>query len=450
MKKKLIIEDSSFLTKVAYLNQGTVERIEIIKKDYHIKKNQIYQCRVKKNIVSSSGKLVDLGNQELGFLQVNKDLKNGDVVIAQIKKEPISSKLAKLTDDINLSGEYVIYLPYGKEIFLSNKIKNDTRSDKLVKKLSTDFLNIGLIVRTEAIEVDYEQVRDEVERLVDLFNEIMKKKKEGVIGLLYEQDSLSDFFHHFRFDTIDEIISNSQEIISKVKDWARSKKMRPEYIFQEIDLFGSCGISLTKLFSKKYEFGNISIIIEPTEAFTAVDVNSGYQERHCYMDDMALEVNLKSCKYVVDLIIKKNISGIILIDFIDMKKHGYQEKLLRRLREEFRRDIKKVSVLNITSLEIVQVIRQREKENIMDMISFSCPLCSGSGYLKSPLILLDELEVELRKYLYHRELKKGNILVLAPGYMKSYFDKNQSFLESKYGVSMNIKYEDYMNGVKLL
>ena len=86
----------------------------------------------------------------------------------------------------------------------------------------------------------------------------------------------------------------------------------------------------------------------------------------------------------------------------------------------------------------------------MDMISFSCPLCSGSGYLKSPLILLDELEVELRKYLYHRELKKGNILVLAPGYMKSYFDKNQSFLESKYGVSMNIKYEDYMNGVKLL
>ena len=447
MKKKLIIEDSSFLTKVAYLNQGTVERIEIIKKDYHIKKNQIYQCRVKKNIVSSSGKLVDLGNQELGFLQVNKDLKNGDVVIAQIKKEPISSKLAKLTDDINLSGEYVIYLPFGKEIFLSNKIKNDTRSDKLVKKLSTDFLNIGLIIRTEAIEVDYEQVRQEVERLVGLFQEIMR---DGVVGLLYEQDSLLDFFHHFRFETIDEVISNSKEIISKVKKWALLKKISPEYKLQEIDLFGSYGISLTKLFSKKYDFGNISIIIEPTEAFTAVDVNSGYQEKHCYMDDMALEVNLKSCKYVVDLIIKKNISGIILIDFIDMKKHGYQEKLLRRLREEFRRDIKKVSVLNITSLGIVQVIRQREKENIMDMISFSCPLCSGSGHLKSSLILLDELEVEIRKYLYHKEIKKDSLFVVAPSYMKSYFDKNQSFLESKYGVSMNIKYEDYMNGVKLL
>ena len=123
---------------------------------------------------------------------------------------------------------------------------------------------------------------------------------------------------------------------------------------------------------------------------------------------------------------------------------------MNKLKDEFKRDIKKVSVLNITSLGIVQVIRQREKENIMDMISFSCPLCSGSGHLKSPLILLDELEVELRKYLYHKDLKRDSLLVLAPNYMKSYFDKNQSFSESKHGVSMNIEYEDYMDGIKLL
>lgn len=450
MKKKLIIEDSFFLTKVAYLNEGTVERIEIIKKDCPIKKNQIYHCKIRKNIVSSNGKLVDLGNEELGFLQVNKDLKNGDMVIAQIKKEPISTKLAKLTDDISIAGEFVIYLPFEKDIHLSNKIKKDSRSIKLVEALINDFSNIGLIIRTEAIEVDYEQIRQEVEQLVVLFQEIMRKKKDGVVGLLYEQDSLLDFFYHFRFETIDEVISNSKEIISKVKQWAMSKKISPEYKLQEIDLFGSYGISLEKLFSKKYDFGNISIVIEPTEAFTAVDVNSGYQEKHCYMDDMALDVNLKSCQYIVDLIIKKDISGIILIDFIDMKKKIYQEKLLHRLKEEFKRDIKKVSVLNITTLGIVQVIRQREKENLIDMISCSCPLCLGTGYLKSPVFLLDELEVEIRKYLYHKEIKKDSLLVVAPSYMKNYFDRNQFLLESKYGISMNIEYKEYMDSIKLL
>ena len=168
------------------------------------------------------------------------------------------------------------------------------------------------------------------------------------------------------------------------------------------------------------------------------------------MDDMALDVNLKSCQYIVDLIIKKDISGIILIDFIDMKKKIYQEKLLHRLKEEFKRDIKKVSVLNITTLGIVQVIRQREKENLIDMISCSCPLCLGTGYLKSPVILLDELEVEIRKYLYHKEIKKDSLLVVAPSYMKNYFDRNQFLLESKYGISMNIEYEEYMDGIKLL
>ncbi len=446
--KQLILENSDFLLKIAYVNSGKTEKIEVYKKDIAISTGQVYKGKVLKNVIGLNGQFISLGVGE-GFLQGNRLLKNGEEVLVQVKKEAIGEKQPKLTESISLAGRYVVYLPNEHKISVSNKLKQWENIDNIVDNLEKVFGNIGLIIRTEAKDEEFSRIEQEVYELQQRYRKILEKYSQSTMGLLYEEDRITKFFHHFHETENHQIIFNDKKILLRVKAILQRHGMKSELLYSEEDLFQKYAVNLNSVFQSRYRFGNISIVMETTEAFTAVDVNSGYQNRHLYLDDMALNVNLEACKHIVDLIVLKDISGVILVDFIDMKKSGYEKILLENLQREFQRDERKTSVLNITSLGIVQIIRKREKENLIEYLSVPCPVCHGQGKVRNGIMLLDELVSDIRRYLFHHDIKGDTINVKVPIYLKEELQENMRFLEEKFGYKFSIEYFDYGTEIQI-
>ena len=351
--------------------------IELIKPIIDSQLNSIYIGRISEINSSLNSIFVSISKNQKVFVPYselkNKDIKCGDNLLVQIKTEPIKTKLAQGSMDICFPGEYCVLHLYGSGVSVSKKLSKEIQ-DKLTTLLFNDSyineIDYKIVIRTNAetllFDNNIEPLINEIKKFKELADEILIKYQSLKYGsLLYSENSpLLNIFNNIQYDTYDSIITDDKAIYDNLNSFSILKNKEMKFYNEEF-------VSLINLYSLKTHLGRALdkkvylksggyLIIEPTEALTVIDVNSGKaqgknKENNSYFYKINKEAAVEVCKQLKI----RNISGIIMIDFINMKKKEDNDKLLKLLDTELKKDRIQSTLVDMTPLGIVEITRKK-------------------------------------------------------------------------------------------
>lgn len=331
----------------------------------------IYKGVVKKLVPALKGAFIDIGYEKNAFLYIDKKLNDikinqEDEILIQVLKEEIGNKGAKVTNNISIPGKYAILLGEETSVTFSKKIDNEEFKEK-VKKSISEFYKVGIKIRTEAQNVELEEIIMEIEDINNCYEDIIKRSKfHKAPFLIYKTKGI---LYRILIDLLDKntssIILNSTEDYEKVKDFIAKRQMgKVEMVLysEEIPMFEAFGVkkSVEELNDKKvYLPCGGYLIIEKTEAMHVVDVNSGKNVKSSNIAQTALSTNLEAAIEIGRQVILRNLGGIIIVDFIDMLSASDKQKVLLALKGAFEKDKNKSVIYPFTELNLVQIARRR-------------------------------------------------------------------------------------------
>lgn len=390
MNGKLIITELYDKKMSAYFEEGKVKELK-----FHDKSilGNIYIGRVQ-NVV---------GNIDAAFIEIQKGLicyysmkenkhpiflnkKNnnkvniGDLMLVQVSKDDIKTKAPTVTCEINLAGKYAV-LTYGKShIGISNKIKNE-HWKKVFRNLCEPYIidNIGYIIRTNAGSVPAEIVVEEIQKLKEQFDAIMKKSEYlSAFSCIYTEGesyiaAIRDMYANLSY----EIITDKEDIYTNIKEYLTDKE--PDRL-DTLRMYDDKMLPLIKLYSLEkcvtdalrknvWLKSGAYLVIEPTEALTVIDVNTGKYSGKKNSSETYLKINIEAAKEACAQIRLRNISGIIIIDFIDMESESDRHKLMDELKLLVSKDPIKTTVVDMTSLNLVEMTRKKVRKPLYEQIS---------------------------------------------------------------------------------
>lgn len=415
----------------------------------------IYLGRIENVVPNLEAVFVNIGKGKNGFLRSkdiiisNKEIKVGQKILVQVKKDPIGSKGAQLTMNIGIPGRYLVYMPFAHgTIGVSKKIlENEERKrlhDLIAPLIHKDE---GIIVRTVAQGLEVETLALELENLRVLWKEIEKKyKRSRKPKELYREPDVLEYVIRERFDDkVTEIITNDSEIKERLKKilekfGANTKiiKLIEEDPIKLFNVNQKLEKSLRRVVA--LDCGG-SIVIDSTEALTIIDVNSGSNVSGNDFREMSLRTNIEAAKEISRQLRLRNISGIILIDFIDMPKEQDRKVVLEKLREELRKDKGKTAVIDFTRLGLLEMTRKRTSPPLKNSLFSKCPICDGKGFVVSPRRLINKVISDLAD-IYANEKPKKVILNFhrsLSGYMNS--EKRNSIEKRFKGTAFEYKFD---------
>ncbi|MGL5346087.1 MAG: Rne/Rng family ribonuclease [Peptostreptococcaceae bacterium] len=449
--KNIIIESLVSSQKTAVLEDDKLSEILIEDNKINKKVSNIYRGIVKKVLPGIGACFVDIGFEKLAYLQLKKDntIKSGQEILVQVNKEEIGTKGAKLNLEISLAGRYLVYIPSNDRTTISNKIQDEKerfRLKKIAKSINKD--ELGLIIRTEAIGCSKEELESDLEELKTEYDSILKEYKLGIgPRLLYKGlDFASKYVKDNVNENVDKIITNDIKKYEELKSIL--KNINKEYIkklnLQEnrdvFDLY-KVNTQLEKALNKKVWLKSGGyLIIEKTEALTVIDVNTGKFTGNLKLGETVYQTNLEAASEIARQLKLRDIGGIIIVDFIDMNKSKYKEKLIKLLEEELNKDKRKCEVLGMTRLGLVEIARRREKDSIDKYYLSECTECEGNGYIKSTSYIIDEIEKEIIRIKSHTSYSNITIEIDEESYekiRKSFLDII-NIISTKYDIVINL------------
>jgi len=447
MLKELVVNSAPHETRVALLENGTIVEVFIEREDETSIAGNIYKGRVQRVLPGMQAAFVDIGFDQAAFIYVddvldtashkmykkfeqdndgeveneaddgvietqdlaetqtswkaslNPDvsietlLTEGQEIMVQVAKSSIGSKGPRVTTHISLAGRYMVLLPTVDHIGISKKIGNETERARLKDLLLSIRKNkFGYIFRTQALGIDSETIQKEINFLNKTWEDILAKNKTASATSLVYKDLTITFraVRDLLADEADKLIIDSKEEYANVQNFL--KKLMPdvtlsielyqgrESIFDAYNIEGDVARALKK---KVWLKSGGYIVIEQTEALVAIDVNTGrYVGKHSF-DETILKTNLEAVKEIAYQIRLRNIGGIIIIDFIDMKKEQHREKVMVHLNEAMKNDKSQTNILPLTELGLVQMTRKRTRRNLTRTLCKPCFYCSGDGHLLS-------------------------------------------------------------------
>ncbi len=413
-----VIEKGKEFDKLACILDGNLVRVDFVSSSEGVLEGNIYRATVKKINKNLNSAVVDLGISE-GYLQDSFSLervKKGDELILQVKRSKLKNKLPKLTREISLMGRYCVIFPYGNGISFSNKIE-DYRWKEDIKEYLNDKIDypVGVVIRTLAYNTDKNEIKEDIDEVFTIWNKIEKKSKLGLENkLIYTQhNAIENFIFKSNPESIDKLICNDKNILKYIENSIKDKIKINSPTFVDVEfLFDYLKLTpqIRNLFQKKVEVNdNISLFIESTEACHIIDVNAGNSNYKLGFEKNVLQVNLIASDEAVRQIFLRDLSGIILIDFLDMKESENKAKLIDKVNELLKKDGKKSSVTSITELGIMQIVRKRYKENIYEKYTEICPLCDGFGKIFTEDLYFNQLFIELSNAVKHTNQKSYRI-----------------------------------------
>ena len=327
-------------------------------------------------------------------------LNEGQEVIVQIMREAVGEKGAKVTTNLSIPGRYTVLLLGNKyHLGISRKITDEKERQRLfewgqkVKPHDT-----GMIIRTLAEDVPEEELLDDIQKLISLKEEIKQKIEGNGKGLLYSSnDPLSRLLREVIDEGVERIIVDDSNLAEQLR--AQLKQINcavAHRVWTDLqgNLFERYGLENQIRYATlpKVELINGGyLIIQHTEALTVIDVNSGKYIGERSLQDTLLTLNLEAASEVSKQIKLRNLSGIIIVDFIDLEKKEDGEKVLAQLETSFQKDKIKCRVLGLTQLGLVEITRKKEGQTLAARYTTKCPQCDGKGRLpKSFLKVIDE------------------------------------------------------------
>jgi ribonuclease E len=346
---------------------------------------------------------------------ISELLKQGQEILVQIAKEPIAKKGARITSHIALPGRFLVFMPTVNNVGVSRKIWSDEERQRLKRILISEKgeASGGFIVRTAAENASEEELRADLRFLISLWNEIKQRSDAAKApALIYHdlnlverilRDQVSDNFSTIWVDSEAEY----ERIVRFLNRFQPSLVRRVKLYTKETPLFEQFGIQdeITKaLKSKVWLKSGGSIVINQTEALVAIDINTGkYVGKTARLEDTILKTNLDAIPEIVRQIRLRDLGGIIVIDFIDMDERKNRHKVMAALEEELKSDRAPSKVLQFNDFGLVAITRKRVKQSLERTLSVQCNICSGTGMVKSPTTVANEIYIEMRKMLKHFE-----------------------------------------------
>lgn len=443
--KKIIIETLISSEKTVVVEDNKLTEILIQDKKKESKVSNVYRGIVKKVLKGINACFVDIGFEKLAYLQTSENIKCSDEVIVQVNKEEVGEKGAKLTREISISGRYLVYIPTNLKITLSKKIEDENEKKRLLDIVKELTDNNGYIIRTEAQNASKEDLENDIKYLNKEYENILNEYKLGIgPKLLYKNiDKSSKYIKDNINDEVDEIIVNNKEKYSELEEILKSinrdyiKKIK---LYENEDIFDLFNVNsqIKKALDKKVWLKSGGyLIIEKTEALTVIDVNTGKFTGNLELEETVYKTNIEACIEICRQLKLRDIGGIIIVDFIDMKNENKKQDIINKLEEEFKKDKRKTNVHKMTSLGLVEITRKREKEPI-------------DKYYKSDLekkdimsidFLIDEIEKEIIRIINHTVYKKLSIVLntVSLQNIKNNFMYNIRNIENTYNVKLDLK-----------
>jgi Rne/Rng family ribonuclease len=352
---------------------------------------------------------------------ISELLKQGQEILVQIAKEPIARKGARITSHIALPGRFLVFMPTVNHVGVSRKIESDEERQRLKRILISEkgTAGGGFIVRTAAENAGEDDLRADIRFLINLWAEIKQRSDSAKApALIYHdlnlierilRDQVSDNFSTIWVDSESEY----ERIVRFLNRFQPSLVRRVKLYTKETPLFEQFGIQdeISKaLKSKVWLKSGGSIVINQTEALVAIDINTGkYVGKTARLEDTILKTNLDAIPEIVRQIRLRDLGGIIVIDFIDMDERRNRQKVTQALEDALQADRAPSKVLQFNDFGLVAITRKRVKQSLERTLSVPCPVCTGTGMVKSPTTVANEIWVELRKMMRH--LERGDVLL---------------------------------------
>ncbi len=348
-------------------------------------------------------------------------LKPGQEVLVQIAKEPIAKKGARITSHIALPGRFLVFMPTVNHTGVSRKIESDSERRRLKEILLSERGDAsgGFIVRTAAAGASEEELRSDLRFLLNLWADIKARSESSKSpALIYHdlnlierilRDQVTDNFSAIWVDTETEY----ERVLRFLQRFQPSLIRRVKLYTKETPLFEQFGITEeinAALRSKVWLKSGGSIVINQTEALVAIDINTGkYVGKTARLEDTIVKTNLDAIPEIVRQIRLRDLGGIIIIDFIDMDERKNRNRVMAALEEELKKDRAPSKVLQFNDFGLVAITRKRVKQSLERTLSTTCSVCAGTGMVKSPVTVCNDIYIEMRKM--HKLIDKGDIML---------------------------------------
>ena len=334
---------------------------------------------------------------------VTDTLRQGQELIVQIAKEPISSKGPRLTTEISFTGRFLILIPFNDKISVSQKIKSSEEKVRLRRLIeSVKPANFGVIIRTSAENKRVAELNNELRALLKCWEDsVAKAQRSEVPSLIYEEDSravsvIRDIFS----PSFENIYVNDAEVFDQISHYvnliASDRKDIVKLYTDDTPIFDHFNITkqIKTSFGKTVSFkSGAYLIIESTEALHVIDVNSGNRSKSSTsQENNALDVNLRAADEIARQLRLRDMGGIIVIDYIDMAQAEHRQALYDHMREVMANDRARHNILPLSKFGLMQITRQRVRPALDIVTAESCPSCHGKGEVQPSLLFTDVLK----------------------------------------------------------
>ena len=466
MKQEIYINSTPQESRIALIEDGQLAEFLIERKEEMGVAGNIYKGKVARVLPGMQAAFIDIGMEKAGFLHASdfstepEDVQligsSGDDVEfeeapkpAPSRRLPLEKQLgrgeeilvqARVTSHVSLPGRYMVFMPGTKHIGISRRIESEEerkRLKEIAQTLRTE--EGGFILRTACEGRSKREIQRDLSFLTKLWSRIHKKAESAPAPSLIHQDldlivrTIRDFFSADTERVVVDSPKDHRRITDFVRNFMPRLKSKIVLYTDKVPLFEQQGIEekVAKALERRVWLrSGGSIVIERTEALTAVDVNTGRFVGKRNQEETIFKTNLEATQEVVRQLRLRNVGGIIIIDFIDMEKEGNRKKVYDALREALKKDKARTNILKISELGLVEMTRQRTRESLENQLLRPCPHCDGRGRIKSaPTIAYDVLRAIKRQ---HSQVEDGkNIVVrLHPDIANFLYDEKNNSLEN--------------------
>ncbi len=447
MTVEILINTTPMETRVALLEQGLLQEIYIERNNRKGPVGNIYMGKVVRVMPGMQAAFVDIGLERAGFIhaqditpldpegfeihdnqevQIGQLLREGQMLVVQVVKEPISSKGARLTTHLSIASRYLVHMPRNKNLGISQRIENEEERNRLLTLLEQSVEKAGLggqcgfILRTAAEGVSEAALLSDITFLQKLWTSVAqamtacRKVSPLYQDLVLYMRAMRDLFHpevqRVRIDdrkTYDKVTEFCSHFMPEIQS-------RIEFYKDERPLFDLCSVDdeIQKALGRSVKLksgGNL--VIDQNEAMTTIDVNTGAFLGVRNLEETIFKTNLEAAKASARQIKVRNLGGIIILDFIDMVNEEHRRQVLRTLQKALEKDPVRTMITELSELGLVEMTRKRNRESLEQMLCHECPTCNGRGTIKTPETVCYEVFREILRVA--RAFDNDSILVMA-------------------------------------
>lgn len=393
--------------------------------------------------------------KKISLQEVPEKFPIGSDIVVQISKSQIGSKGPRTTTNISLPGRYLVLTPYSNQCGISRKIEDNKERDrlkKILKKLALP-VGMGIIFRTASSGSTLKQLTRDLQFLLETWQNIQKRvnKAKNPCLVYHEPNLLERTVRDFLTENVDRILVDNEAdynfMLDLLKRIAPNMQHKINLFKDPIPIFERYNIEvqIEQMFSSRVPLpSGGEIVIQETEALTSIDVNTS---SHKGVDDESshfiFQANMEAAYEVARQVRLRNIGGLIIVDFVDMKQAKHRRLLYEFVQQEFSKDKARSHVLPISALGIMQITRQRHKESMLSQLYSRCPYCSGEGVLKSSFNLAMRIQREIISQLFCLKGQDVSFKIILNPYLRNYiraqFSKDFNDLSQHFDVKLKFQ-----------